>query len=494
MAAVLKSCCINIPQRWVIVTMGFLGLFSAYHMRICLSIAITEMVESTEKTLELKGETCPGLNNSINSEGKNDIARTTRLFDWDEYTQGIILSSFYWGYLFTNLPGGVIAERFGGRHTLGLGILSTSLLTLATPLVVRHGGLRGLIALRVLMGVGEGPTYPALTALLSQWIPEDERSKASALTFSGAYLGTIFGMSASGIILKYTSDWEVVFYFYGVMGLVAFLLNAAFCYSRPDEHPFISEREAKYLKEKLTNNHANSKSIPWRAILRSKPVWALMIATIGNAWGFITIVSDMPKYLGGVLKFSIESNGYLSSLPYLCKWIVGIVASSFADHLVARGRLSIGQVRKIGSAVAAFGPGVFMVAVSYAGCDKILAVSFLTLGQSLLGCATFSVLANALDLGPNYAGTIMGLVNGISTLSGIFSPYLVGLLTPNSTVDEWRSVFWIVFLMFAVTEVVFLIWGSGELQEWNDPDFLADKEREREKDVVEGVQLLQKNI
>lgn len=47
-------------------------------------------------------------------------------------------------------------------------------------------------------------------------------------------------------------------------------------------------------------------------------------------------------------------------------------------------------------------------------------------------------------------------------------PLLVGLLTPNRTVEEWRIVFWIAFVIFNVTNIVYIIWASGEVQPWND--------------------------
>lgn len=76
-------------------------------------------------------------------------------FDWDEETQGFILSAFYYGYIVTHLPGGMLAERFGGKYTLGFGVLSTAVFTLLTPWAVDFGGATGLIILRVLEGLGE---------------------------------------------------------------------------------------------------------------------------------------------------------------------------------------------------------------------------------------------------------------------------------------------------------------------------------------------------
>ena len=77
------------------------------------------------------------------------------IFDWSESTQGLILSGFYYGYAITHVPGGYLAERYGGKWTLGIGLLSTAIFTLLTPVVVKAGGATWLFILRVLQGMGE---------------------------------------------------------------------------------------------------------------------------------------------------------------------------------------------------------------------------------------------------------------------------------------------------------------------------------------------------
>lgn len=73
---------------------------------------------------------------------------------------------------------------------MSLGILSTAIFTLITPVVVESGGSTALIILRVLMGAGEGTTFPALSALLASWIPLKERSKLGSLVFGGGQVCT----------------------------------------------------------------------------------------------------------------------------------------------------------------------------------------------------------------------------------------------------------------------------------------------------------------
>lgn len=75
-------------------------------------------------------------------------------FVWTEYEQGLILGSFFWGYVLTNMLGGRLGEVFGGKLVFGFGVLVTAILTLLTPVVARVSTPL-LIALRVVEGLGE---------------------------------------------------------------------------------------------------------------------------------------------------------------------------------------------------------------------------------------------------------------------------------------------------------------------------------------------------
>lgn len=155
---------------------------------------------------------------------------------------------------------------------------------------------------------------------------------------------------------------------------------------------------------------------------------ALVAITIGNDWAYITIVSDGPKYLSNVLKLSVESNGYLSSLPHLSFWIVSTITSVIADMFITHKWLSIEQVRKIGSTIASTGPAIFIVLAPYAGCNRTLVVILFTVGMGLMGCSTFSLIINSLDIGPNFAGICSFILQSNSKLrkalldSGLLNP------------------------------------------------------------------------
>ncbi|XP_034936137.1 putative inorganic phosphate cotransporter isoform X2 [Chelonus insularis] len=481
MISLWRSCCIRVQQRWIFAFMGFLALFNAYTMRTCLSITITEMVvpqNHTNSTNESE-DTCP-----VEVVADPPVVSSSGTYDWDESLQGIILSSFYWGYVLTHIPGGMLSEKFGGKYSLGLGILSTAIFTLLTPLAVEYGGATALIILRILMGLGEGTTFPALNAMLAQWTPPEERSKIGSLVFAGAQLGTVFTSTISGLILHHSPvGWPAVFYVFGCIGVLWFITWTLVCYNNPSEHPFISDHEKKFLHERLsTHTHKKPPNTPWRHVFSAKPVWALIAAQIGHDWGLFTMITDLPKYMSSVLKFSIKSNGYLSSLPYLCMWICSIISSWIADWIITAGHISRTNVRKLGTTIASLGPAIFIVTASYVGCNGYTVVAMFTIGMTFMGTFYPGMKVNALDLSPNYSGTLMAVVNGIGALTGILTPIVVGELTPQSTNAQWRLVFWIVFCVLLITNVIFICWADGEVQYWNDPDFVnADRAKRRKK-------------
>lgn len=469
-----------IPQRYILGIMGFLAVVNAYAMRVSLSVAITEMVHNTNGDKH-------DPNACIIEEVQNSTVHyvSDEVYHWTSQQQGLILSSFYWGYVITHIPGGIWAERFGGKYALGLGILCTSIFTFFTPWVIYASGGNWiwLVVLRVIEGFGEGTTFPALTALLSKWVPAGERSKIGSLVYAGSQIGTVFSNSVSGALIHSTRSWASVFYFFGGVGIIWTILWTMLCYSDPDSHPFITDKEKAYLKEQITNVRKDKKKIPWRKILTNGPLWALVVAQIGHDWGFFAMVTDLPKYFKEVLRFNVKENGLLSSIPYIFMWIVSLSSGVLCDWLISNNYLKISFARKFFTSVASVGPAVFLLLASYTGCNRNLAVLMFTIGMGFMGTFYCGMKVNALDLSPNFAGTLMAIVNGIGALTGIIVPYLISAITENHTLMEWRTVFWITFGVFMVTNVIYGFLGSAEIQEFDS--YVCSKTKNDEINIDE---------
>lgn len=177
-------------------------------------------------------------------------------------------------------------------------------------------------------------------------------------------------------------------------------------------------------------------------------MWALVITQVGHDWGFFTMVTDLPKYMKDVLKFNVSQNGVWSSVPYIVMWISSLGSGWLCDFLVRRKIMGLTFSRKFFTSVGKFhinyycvsnvyviaasmGPAVFILIASYVGCDRMLAVWMFTIAMGFMGCYYCGMKVNALDLSPNFAGTLMAIINGLGATSGIVTPYLAGALTQD---------------------------------------------------------------
>ncbi|XP_029106726.1 sialin-like isoform X4 [Scleropages formosus] len=238
------ACC---SSRYGLALLSCYGFFVAYALRVNLSVAMVDMLNAN-RTGNVSPSLCPA-----RSEGpaRPIHNRSAALYDWDSETQGWILGSFFYGYILTQIPGGYLARRYGAKWLLGLGILGTVVFTLLTPLAADLGA-GYLIAVRILEGVGEGVTFPAMHAMWASWAPPLERSRLVTISYAGAQLGTVVALPLSGQICFYL-DWTYVFYVFGAVGLLWFLLWTLLVSDGPDSHRRISPQEKRYITCSLKN-------------------------------------------------------------------------------------------------------------------------------------------------------------------------------------------------------------------------------------------------
>lgn len=104
----------------------------------------------------------------------------------------------------------------------------------------------------------------------------------------------------------------------------------------------------------LENVSSEKRAIPWRGILTSWPLWALVAAQIGHDWGFFTMVTDLPKYMSDVLKFNVKENGLWSSVPYIVMWLVSMSSGWLCDWLITKGYMGITFARKFFTTIGTF--------------------------------------------------------------------------------------------------------------------------------------------
>lgn len=133
-------------------------------------------------TISLRNNSTEALRNNNSTSIDNSFT----YYDWSEELQGVILSSFYIGYFAFQIPSGLLASKYGGKGLLLISAASSSMIGFLTPTLTNIGGASCLIGARILAGVVDSATVPALTVLISAWIPLQERTRISAFILSGS--------------------------------------------------------------------------------------------------------------------------------------------------------------------------------------------------------------------------------------------------------------------------------------------------------------------
>lgn len=97
----------------------------------------------------------------------------------------MILSSFYVGYVLLHVPGGILAEKIGGKPVIVGALLISGILSIATPIIVNTGGATALIVLRITLGIVQAGFFPAVATMMSAWVPRHERGRVGSLVYCG---------------------------------------------------------------------------------------------------------------------------------------------------------------------------------------------------------------------------------------------------------------------------------------------------------------------
>ncbi|KAL7745265.1 hypothetical protein ACLKA6_008309 [Drosophila palustris] len=444
----------HVRSRFFVTIMLFLGMANAYIMRTNMSVAIVAMVNHTA---------------ALGEDAENATKATNRQdgeFNWSYKLQGYILSSFFYGYVLTQIPFGFLIKAYGAKQFLGWGMMLNSVVAFLVPLSARNGGYMALIIVRFIQGLGEGPTVPCTHAMLAKWIPPDERSRAGAAVYSGAQFGTIISMPLSGLLATYGFDggWPSIFY---VFGSVSTIWSVFFLCSVP-ESPLVSKSitvaERKHIVEAIWANSPDQtgSTTPWVSILSSLPFWGILIAHCGHNYGYETLMTELPTYMAMVMDVELKANGLYSSLPYLAMWIMAMLFAFIADLLI-RKDVSVTITRKIMNSIGQYGPAVTLLTVGYFHTSLLITVLLFTLGMACNGAIYSGFKINHLDLSPRYAGLLIAITNCTANLVGLTAPIIAGhVIHHDPSIANWRIVFLIAAVVYGAAGTVFNIFASGK--------------------------------
>lgn len=411
-------------QRFKVIALTVAAVFICYIDRVVISLAIIPMSEEA---------------------------------GWSETQKGIILGSFYIGYMITQIYGGVLSDRIGAKIVLGTGLIVWSIFTLITPWAF-YGGMVMLVIARVGMGLGEGITFPAWHSLYARWIPFSERARSVAVTNSAIPIGTIFGLVVTPLlILEY--GWELAFYLYGGLGFVWYYFWNRIVESTPKQDKNISTEELNFIVENAPASE-NAEALPFSKWRSNLPLWALTVAHFCNNYSLFVFLSWLPIFIKDGLGVPMAAVGLLAMLPHIASFLFLNIGGYFADFLTNKG-IKLLTVRKLCNSIAFGGSGICLCIVpeleSVAGI-----IAIMCLGNIFGGFSAGGFIVNHADIGPRHTGRLMGITNMIAALPGLVGGVLTGIIL--DVTNSWDIVFYVVAGITFFGGIFYLVFASTDKQ------------------------------
>jgi ACS family D-galactonate transporter-like MFS transporter len=363
-------------SRWLVVALLTLGVIIAYTDRINLSAALPAI--------------------RVN-------------FPLTAAESGILLSAFFWAYTLLQTPAGWVVDRFGLKWPYAAGMFLWSAASAATAMV---SSLHGLIALRMVLGVGEAIVIPASMRYIRENFAERERGLPMGILMSGTKYGPAIGAPITTyLVLGFGWRWM-------------FVLNGAFCILWLVPWLFLVRDDQKTAT--VTNERETGTKVSWGAIFGTPVIWGTCLATFCYMYFVYFCMTWMPTYFKERFGLSLAASSWFTFMSFAGTGTIAILAGWGADRLIARGRNAV-TVRKaftIAGFVLAFGAA--FGAFSHSTAVTLFLAVFSLSG---LGLATANYWALTQTLTPRSASArVAGIQNTAANIAGIAAPWITGLL------------------------------------------------------------------
>jgi sugar phosphate permease len=349
----------------------------------------------------------------------------------DPITLGLVFTSFTLAYALFQIPGGWLADRFGPRRILTAIVVYWSVFTMATGLA---WNATSLIVIRFLFGSGEAGAFPAAPRAFSRWLPATERGFAQGITHSGARLAGAFTPPLVAVIMI-TWGWRPAFF---VLGLTGFLWGAVWYWyyrDRPEDHGSVNAAELAIIHAKPVEEieaaqgraapPAVVEKVPWSKLLRSPNMWTICLMYFCYVYTFWIFLTWIPTYLVESRGFGLLAGGIFAGMPLLAGAVTNTLGGWLSDRMIPVRGL---RFARRAPAIFGFVVGVGFMVPGVLTTNPYIAVACLTMAAAGLEFTTGVSWAVAMDVGPEYAGTVSAMMNTFGNLGGALSPLIFGML------------------------------------------------------------------
>jgi MFS transporter, ACS family, glucarate transporter len=376
---------------------------------------------------------------------------------------GALSSFFLLGYALFQTPAGWLADKWGPRRVLAIGVIWWGVftaLTASVPTAWRQAFFF-LIIVRFLLGVGEAVVYPSSNQFIARWIPTQERGMANGLIFAGVGVGSAVTPTLVTFIMLHRG-WRYSFWICAIIGFVAGLVWFLASRNKPEEHPLVSASELATIRSGLTlaqqrsaansaGSVATSSGSPWLRILASREIWAMTgsyfcygyIAWIFFAWFF--------TYLARVRGLNLKASAVYATLPFAAIAIGSPLGGLISDWLTRRFGRRAGRcgIAVFGMALA----GLFLAFGASVDSARLASV-ILAGGAGALYLSQSSFWAVSADIGGAFSGSVSGFMN----MGAQFGGAVTASLTPAIAARfGWTASFWVAALLAVLGALAWLL-------------------------------------
>jgi sugar phosphate permease len=334
---------------------------------------------------------------------------------------GLVFSAFAYPYLLFQIFGGWVGDRFGPRFTLFTCGVIWAIATILTGLA---SSLPMLFMIRVLLGVGEGATFPVATRAMQAWTSAGRRGFAQGITHAFARFGNAVAPPlVAALILVVT--WRGAFVVLGCCSLVWVVVWVLYFRDNPADHRGITVEELEELPNRGVRATAVRPEVPWKQLtLRMLPVTVVYFCYGWTLWLYL---NWLPLFFGNEYKLDIQGSALFSSAVFFAGVGGDLLGGTISDRILER----TGDLRKARRNVVMTGLlGAFVCLLPmFLTRDLTLITLSLAAGFFFAEIVIGPMWAIPMDIAPKYSGTASGLMNTRSAAAAILSPLAFGYIT-----------------------------------------------------------------
>jgi len=348
-------------------------------------------------------------------------------FGWTATQFGLVSTAFFIGYACTQIPGGWLADRFGGGKVVMFGAIWWSVFVFITP----FGSTLGLmLIIRILMGWGEGVSLPAMGSIIAQWIPKKECGLAWGVSIMGVSIGIALAMPLSAWIIA-NWGWQMVFHSFAFLAPVWVLVWWKFGKDKPEDMPGITKEEIDYIRSDqgvLVDSVGEVVQLTSKDIFSTPSVWTGAISFFCTNYLFYLFMTWLPTYFINGRGFSMGTSAIYSMMPYIVATVTYPLGGWLADKAAKKYGHNMG--RKLIPLLGMLGAGILLILGSQAT-NSLSAVAFISASNGVLCLTMGGYYSMPLIFSPQNAGKITGLYATCATIGGITAPLLTGIIVDS---------------------------------------------------------------